>query len=274
VDPSLRELADLVGSPEAIDLARGALLIARIEYPSLDVARELGRLDDLARRSAAASVTPPRARLERVRRFLFEEEGFRGNADDYYDPRNSCLNDVLTRKLGIPITLSVLTMELGRRVGLAIDGVGLPGHFVVRADVDGESVVMDPFDRGSIVGPERAAEIVSRAVGRPVELHPDHFAPVTTRAILVRMLMNLQGIYVRAEAWDKALGVLDRLMLLDIDGGQTHQRNRGSVLVKLGRLGEAATTWERYLGRYPEADDAADVRRQLRAIRQALASRN
>jgi regulator of sirC expression with transglutaminase-like and TPR domain len=274
VDPSLRELADLVGSGEAIDLARGALLIARIEYPSLEMARELARLDELARRSAAASVTPQRARLDRLRRFLFEEEGFRGNAETYYDPRNSCLNDVLTRKLGIPITLSVLTMEIGRRVGLTIHGVGLPGHFVVRADLDGEPAIMDPFDGGSIVGPERADEIVSRAVGRSVELRPEHFAPVTTRAILVRMLMNLQGIYVRAEAWDKALGVLDRLALLDAEGVQAHLRNRGSVLLKLGRLGEAATTWERYLGRYPDSDDAADVRRQLRAVRQSLASRN
>jgi regulator of sirC expression with transglutaminase-like and TPR domain len=273
VDPSLRELADLVGGA-AVDLARGALLIARIEYPGLDIAREVARLDELAARSGAASLPSPRARLERLRRFLFVDEGFRGNTENYYDPLNSCLNQVLTRKLGIPITLSVLVMETGRRVGLTIHGVGLPGHFMVRAEVAGEAVLMDPFDAGGTVSPERAAEIVSRVVGGTVELSDEHFARVTTREILTRMLMNLQGIYVRGEAWDKALAVLDRLPLVDAEGTQAHQRHRGAILVKLGRLGEAASTLERYLDRYPEADDAADVRRQLRVVRQSIASRN
>ena len=274
MDPSLRELADLVGTAQAIDLARGALLIARIEYPSLDVAEQTARLDALAARSAAASIADPRARLERLRRFLFEEESFRGNADDYYDPRNSCLNQVLARRLGIPITLSVLTMEVGRRVGLAIHGVGLPGHFVVRADVEGDTVLLDPFDAGATVGRERAAAIVSRVVGREVELRDEHFAAVTNRQILARMLMNLQGIYVRGEAWDKALAVLDRLPLVDAAGAADHQRHRGAILLKLGRLADAASTFDRYLSRYPDAPDTADIRRQLRAIRQAMASRN
>ena len=274
MDPSLRELADLVGTAQAIDLARGALLIARIEYPSLDVAEQTARLDALAARSAAASIADPRARLERLRRFLFEEESFRGNADDYYDPRNSCLNQVLARRLGIPITLSVLTMEVGRRVGLAIHGVGLPGHFVVRADVEGGTVLLDPFDAGATVGRERAAAIVSRVVGREVELRDEHFAAVTNRQILARMLMNLQGIYVRGEAWDKALAVLDRLPLVDAAGAADHQRHRGAILLKLGRLADAASTFDRYLSRYPDAPDTADIRRQLRAIRQAMASRN
>jgi regulator of sirC expression with transglutaminase-like and TPR domain len=274
VDPSLRELADLVGTAQGIDLARGALLIARIEYPSLDVAEQTARLDALAARSAAASIADPRARLERLRRFLFQEESFRGNADDYYDPRNSCLNQVLARRLGIPITLSVLTMEVGRRVGLAIHGVGLPGHFVVRADVEGDTVLLDPFDAGATVGRERAAAIVSRVVGREVELRDEHFAAVTNRQILARMLMNLQGIYVRGEAWDKALAVLDRLPLVDAAGAADHQRHRGAILLKLGRLADAASTFDRYLSRYPDAPDTADIRRQLRAIRQAMASRN
>lgn len=274
MDESLRELADLLGAAETIDLARGALLIARIEYPHLDLARETARLDALAARSRAASFTDPRARLDALRRFLFVEEAFRGNAEDYYDPRNSCLNDVLTRKVGIPITLSVLTMEVGSRVGLTIRGVGLPGHFVVRADVGGEPVLMDPFDGGATLGPERTAEIVSRAVGRKVELREEHFAAVTPRQILARMLMNLQGIYLRAEAWDKALAAIDRLLLVDADGARAHHRHRGAILVKLGRLAAAATEWERYLARYPDAADTPEVRRQLRAIRQSLASRN
>ncbi len=134
MNEGLREFGDLVRSPEpALDLSRGALLIARIEHPELDSSRELARLDALAACSGASALGGPRARLERLRAFLFEEERFRGNAENYYDPRNSCLNDVLDRKLGIPITLSVLMMEVGRRLGLSIFGVGLPGHFVGRA---------------------------------------------------------------------------------------------------------------------------------------------
>ena len=274
MDPSVRELADLVSGTQAVDLARGALLIARIEYPGLDVAREVVRLDELAARSGAAALPSPRARLDRLRRFLVEEEGFRGNTENYYDPLNSCLNQVLTRKLGIPITLSVLTMETARRVGVTIHGIGLPGHFMMRADLGDEAVLMDPFDAGAPVSPERASEIVIRLEGRRVELSEEHFARVTTREILTRMLMNLQGIYVRGEAWDKALAVLDRLLLVDAEGTQAHQRHRGAILVKLGRLAEAASTFERYLGRYPETGDAADVKRQLRAVRQSIASRN
>jgi regulator of sirC expression with transglutaminase-like and TPR domain len=274
VDESLRALADLIGAAEGIDLVRGALLIARLEYPHLDLDEQTARMDALAARSGAAAVGEPSARLDVLRRFLFETEGFHGNAADYYDPRNSCLNDVLTRRVGIPITLSVLTMEVGRRVGLTIHGVGLPGHFVVRAELGGEAVLLDPFDGGATLGPERAADVVRRAVGRAVDLREEHFAAVTPRQILTRMLMNLQGIYVRGEAWDRALGAIDRLLLLDEDGARTHRRNRGAVLLKLGRHGAAAAEWEGYLGRYPDADDAAAVRRELRAVRQAMASRN
>ena len=142
MDPALRAFHDLLKAPDAaIDLSRAALAVARIEHPDLDDRRELTRLDELAGRVGVTRRTEPGVALERLRRFLFEEEGFRGNADEYYDPRNSCLNDVLDRKLGIPITLSVLTIEVGRRVGLDIAGVGLPGHFFVSANVGGQPVL-------------------------------------------------------------------------------------------------------------------------------------
>ncbi len=274
MDDALRELGDLIRSPEpALDLARGALLIARIEHPSLDVSRELARLDALAARSGASALGEPRARLDRLRRFLFEEERFRGNADDYYDPRNSCLNDVLDRKLGIPIALSVLTMEVGWRVGQSIEGVGLPGHFVVRAEVNGASILLDPFNGGAVMSVESAAEVAARAVGRPVQLVDAHFAAVSKLQILTRMLMNLKAIYVRAEAWEKALAVIDRLLIVD-GGTRRHRRDRGAVLVKLGRLHAAAEEWDGYLSRYPNGEDAVELRQQLRGVRQTLASLN
>ena len=134
MDSALRAWTDLVRAPEPeIDLALGTLALARVEYPDLVAARHLEILDDLAARSETAGIDDPLRALHRLREFLFDEEGFRGNADDYYDPANSYLNQVLERKLGIPITLSVLMLEVGRRVGLRVLGVGLPGQFVVSA---------------------------------------------------------------------------------------------------------------------------------------------
>lgn len=261
------------GDERHVDLGRAALAIARIEHPHLRVEHELARLDDLAVRSAAAKAGDPQATLDRLRAFLFEDEGFRGNADEYYDPRNSCLNDVLDRKLGIPITLSVLTIEVGRRVGICVDGVGLPGHFIVSATLGGRRIFLDPFNRGAVLTPAQAEEVASRAVGRPVKLGEGHWAPCAKRQILVRMLRNLKGVYARNEDWVRALAVVDRLLVLDADS-PVHLRDRGSVLVRLSRLHEGADAWDHYLRRFPNAPDADTFREQLRKVRQKLGSLN
>jgi regulator of sirC expression with transglutaminase-like and TPR domain len=272
MDAALRAFGNLLQAPDAaIDLGRAALAVARIEYPNLDEPRELGRLDSLAARVGAGRDAG--ATLERLRRFLFEEERFRGNDGEYYDPRNSCLNDVLDRKLGIPITLSVLTMEVGRRVGLDIAGVGLPGHFIVSASVGNRAVLLDPFHGGGLLTPTSAAEVAVRAVGRPVKIEDAHWTPCTRRQIVVRMLRNLKTIYARQKDWSRALGVIDRLLLIDPDA-PTHLRDRGTVLVKAGQLWAGATEWERYLSRHPAAQDAESFRQELRRVRQELGSRN
>ena len=272
VDRALHDFKSLVSGSE-IDLAGAALAVARIEYPDLAPEQWLARLDDLAARSTAAKLTDPRRALDRLRGFRFEEAGFRGNADDYYDPRNSCLNDVLDRQLGIPITLSVLVMEVGRRVGLEILGIGLPGHFCVGARLGDELLLLDPFGGGRRLARDEAEAIASRAVGRQVELTDAHFTPTTKAQIVVRMLRNLQGIYARREDWGKALSVIDRLLVLETDAPM-HVRDRGTVLVKLGELHRGASEWERYLTRYPQARDAATFKEELRRVRQTLAERN
>ena len=272
MDPALRAFEELVKAPEtAIDLGRAALAVARIEHPQIDEERELARLDALAAR--VGSGRDAGATLERLRRLLFEEEGFRGNDGEYYDPRNSCLNDVLDRKLGIPITLSVLTMEVGRRVKLDIAGVGLPGHFIVSAAVGVRAVLLDPFHGGGVLTHAAAADVAARAVGRPVKLEEAHWTPCTPRQIVVRMLRNLKTIYARGKDWPRALAVVDRLLLVDPDT-PTHLRDRGTVLVKAGRLWDGAAEWERYLGRHPGAQDAESFRQELRRVRQELGSRN
>jgi len=200
---------DLASADErGVDLGRAALAVARIEHPALSIDAEIARLDALAARSAAAATGDAQKALERLLAFLFEDEGFRGNAAEYYDPRNSCLNDVLDRKLGIPITLSVLTMEVGRRVGIEVDGVSLPGHFIVSANLGARRIFLDPFNGGAVLTPAQAAEVASRAVGRPVKLEEGHWAPCGKRPILVRMLRNLKGIYARREDWERALGAI------------------------------------------------------------------
>jgi regulator of sirC expression with transglutaminase-like and TPR domain len=256
-----------------LDLGRAALAIARVEHPELGVEGEVARLDRLAQRSGAASASDEQVRLERLLAFLFEEEGFRGNAEEYYDPRNSCLNDVLDRKLGIPITLSILTMEVGRRVGVDVEGVSLPGHFIVSAALGGRRIFLDPFNGGAVLTPAQAAEVASKAVGRPVKLADAHWAPCGKRQILIRMLRNLKGIYARREDWPRALAVVDRLLVLEADS-PVHLRDRGTVLVRMQRLHQGAAAWERYLTRFPHAADADAFREELRRVRQKLGSLN
>ncbi len=182
-DPSLAEFAAAVGRPDGeIRLARAALLIAAAEQPGLDVDRYLARLDDLADTALAARrAADALSRLHRLREFLFEELGFAGDRSDYFDPRNSHLNEVLDRRLGIPITLSLVFIEVGQRLGLQMEGIGLPGHFITGARIAGEHVLLDPFNRGAVLTVEACGQVVRQALGRPVQLRPEHFAPVDNR---------------------------------------------------------------------------------------------
>ncbi|MGH7277344.1 MAG: SirB1 family protein, partial [Candidatus Rokuibacteriota bacterium] len=191
----------------------------------------------------------------------------------YYDPRNSCLNDVLDRKLGIPISLSVVMMEIGRRVGLRVAGLGLPGHFIVSTGVGADRVLLDPFNAGAVLTPETAAQLVSRATGRRVRLAESHFAAASKRQILGRMLANLKSIYCKRTEWDKALCVVERLVLVDEDNS-AWVRDRGTIRVNMGALQRGAGDWERYITTNPGAADVEAVRRELRKVRQGLAALN
>jgi len=271
---ALRAFAELVRAPEEdIDLARGALCIARIEHPDLLAEHSLKQLDELAARSGAAGLGDDLRVLHRLREFLFAEEGFRGNADDYYDPRNSCLNDVLDRRVGIPITLALVTMEVGARVGLSIQGIGLPGHFIVGARVSADSVLLDPFNGGAVLTLDGAQKVVARAVGKTVKLTEASFAPCSRRQFLIRMLNNLKAVYVSRHEWAKALDAVECLLVADGDS-PVHRRDRGSIRVKLGQFRRGVADWERYLGENPGAPDGEAVRQQIRRVREGLAALN
>jgi regulator of sirC expression with transglutaminase-like and TPR domain len=274
-DPSLQEFAREVSRPDAdIDLARAALIIARSEYPGLDVETYLRCLDRLAEKAVSArQPADPLGRLHRLREYLFEEQGFTGNTDDYFDPRNSHLNEVLDRRIGIPITLSLVLIEVGRRLGLQMEGIGLPGHFVTGTRVGGEHVLLDAFNGGTILTGEACGDLVARAVGRPVELTAEQFVPVTKRQFLTRILNNLKGAHWRREAWRKVVGVIDRLLVLTPDAG-SEWRDRGVAWTSLGDFARGLADWERYLTRFPNAPDHEKVKAHFRRIRQKLSQLN
>jgi regulator of sirC expression with transglutaminase-like and TPR domain len=266
----------LASAPEGtVRLAEAALWIAADEYPGLDVASWLERLDELGDRAARA-VRPGMdvaAATDVLSALLFDEEGLRGNADDYYDPRNSFLNDVLARRLGIPITLSVVYIDVGARAGLTVRGIGLPGHFVVRAERQGDARLLDPFEGGRPLTPADCEALVQRVQADRTPFDPAWLLPVTTREVVTRMLGNLRGIYTTRGDWPRTLRTLDRMLAVapEVPG---LLRDRGTTHVRLGNGRAAVRDWEAYLTSSPTPADAERVRQELRALRQAMAVLN
>jgi len=260
-----RDFRQAVDRPEnKIDLGRAALTIALTDYPNLDVLDYLARIDHLAgevasRLDSEADIYRSMAALNYV---LFKQHGFHGNRKDYFDPKNSFLNEVIERKTGIPITLSVLYMEVGQRVGLALDGVGFPGHFLVKCVGDGEEIVIDPFDGGEIRSREDIDKMLFNLYRGKVTFHSDLLAPSTKRDILKRMLANLKAIYINENDLLKSLSVLDRLLILDPDSAED-ARDRGAVYLRLDCYAQAREDFETYLRLRPDAEDAMLVREQL-----------
>jgi regulator of sirC expression with transglutaminase-like and TPR domain len=264
-DPYHRDFRQAVDRPEdKIDLGRAALTIALTDYPNLDVLDYLARIDQLAgevasRLDSEADIYRSMAALNYV---LFKQHGFHGNRKDYFDPKNSFLNEVIERKTGIPITLSVLYMEVAQRVGLALDGVGFPGHFLVKCVGDGEEIVIDPFDGGEIKSRANIDKMLFNLYGGKVAFHSDLLAPSTKRDILKRMLANLKAIYINENDLVKSLSVLDRVLILDPASAED-ARDRGVVYLRLECYAQAREDFETYLRLRPDADDAILVREQL-----------
>jgi len=260
----------------SIDLAAAALAIARTEYPQLDGAYYLGRLEALAQRVRNRMRSNPTAReaIALLNRVLFDEEGLRGNRDDYYDPRNSFLNDVLDRKLGIPITLSVIYMEVARRVDFPVAGTGMPGHFLLKHyDAMSGEIVIDAFHRGRIVGRSECQQQLDEIYSGQVELQPEFLQAVSHREIVIRMLNNLRQIYFTQRNLSKGLVILDLLLAVPPQCPDL-LRERGLVRLNLDQLLGAAQDLGTYLKARPNADDADDVRDTLDMLRQLLARLN
>lgn len=267
-----RELVSL--DDERINLAEAALLIAAEEYPRLDVDLYLERLDsigDLVRRRAADS----REAIDTISALndvLFEQLGFQGNGDSYYDPRNSYLNEVIDRRTGIPITLTVVYIEVASRIGFPVKGVGLPFHFIAKHEADTGDIFIDPFNAGKLLGSAECDELVTRISGGKLELRPEHFEAVTNKQILTRMLSNLAGVY-SASDHRKALGAIDRILLIN-PGSTPHIRDRGLLLAQVGDRSGAIAELKRYIETALDAPDADAIREQIKSLFQSQARLN
>lgn len=274
-DRTRARFAALLRKGETPDIVEAALLAAAEEYPGLDPGRERTRIDRLGRelRRRVATLENPFARLDALRVYMFEELGFRGNEDEYYDPRNSFLNEVLDRRTGIPLTLSILYMEIARHAGFETRGVGLPGHFVVRVDEDGRRILVDPFHRGEVITEEDCRELVRRATGRPSLYRPELLEGVSAREMLGRLLRNLKRIYLARDDHERALGAVERLLLV-FPEESTELRDRGFLLAHLDRHGAAMTDLEAYLAQTPHAPDAAAVRGRIAWLRRRIGNTN
>ncbi len=270
VDP-LKRFRDAV-APERVrfNLAEAALLCAQDAYPDLDVRSTLTDIDRLGTTLAQRLPTdfPATHRLLALNNYLFRELGFAGNQNEYYDPRNSFLNDVLKRKTGIPITLSILYLEIGQQLGLKLKGVSFPGHFLVKLRVNGGELVLDPFAGGKLLSEEdlrqRLAQFAGEAAAKTLPLE-DFLEPATPRQILARLLRNLKGIYLEAGDLDRALRVMHRLVILLPDAPE-ERRDRGRVYARLECPRAAVDDLGHYAAARPSAEDAAQVAADLAAV--------
>ncbi len=269
---NITRFARVVDQPESsLDLGEAALLIAEDAHPGLDIAGYLKRLDELAEplRDRVRPRTSLWERVQTLNGHLFGELGFRGNVEDYYDPRNSYLNEVLDRRLGIPITLSVLYIEAARRIGLTVVGIGLPGHFIVEARRDTSSVLLDPFQGGEALTLEDCERLVQDVYGSSVPFSEEQLAPVRKRQILTRMLNNLKKNYLAEDDPGRAWPVVEKMLYLDPDSALDH-RDRGLLAYRMNRFAEARSDLRFYLERCPDAPDRVAIRASLSAIEAIL----
>lgn len=271
LEKALKQLAREPAAP--LDLAELALLLARDEYPDLDVEAHLGELAAMAREAAPYLRGHLAHQVQGLCRYLFHEMGFRGNERDYYDPRNSYLNQVLERRIGIPISLSAVTMAVGCRAGLDIRGIGLPGHFIVQAHGRGDDILIDPFHGGRILSVADCEELVQKATGAAVETAGLLLEPIPLGLMLKRMLHNLKAIYLKGHDWQRSIRILERLCQLCPED-VVQRRDLGVCYIRHGQPGKAIDHLRVYLDRAAEADDAEQVKAALKAAQKTLAQWN
>ncbi|MBC7969699.1 MAG: transglutaminase family protein [Verrucomicrobia bacterium] len=255
---------------EQIDLERAALYLAQEEYPEMEVEGYLNALDTMAAdvKERSPNESYPLKIIQTINRYLYDDLGFVGNTADYYDPRNSFLNEVLDRRTGIPITLSLVYLAIARRVGLPMVGINMPGHFLIRPVIAEAEICVDPFHQGEILFPQDCQERLAQLYGHPVDLKPAFLEAVSVRQYLARMLTNLKVVYSNRGELEKTLAAIDRLLLL-FPNALPELRDRGIIYYHLDRLTEAEQDLAAYLAFDPTAADASAIQNLLQAIRKS-----
>jgi regulator of sirC expression with transglutaminase-like and TPR domain len=271
--------AALVGpqvDDEKIDLIRGALTIARTEYPHLNIDSYVQRVDQLAREaeSRITEVGDASETIQALNYVLFEHAGLQGNREDYYDPRNSFLNDVLDRRVGIPITLALIYMEVGRRLGFPLFGVGMPGHFLLKNyDIDGRETLIDCFNGGDILNAEDCQRRLDEIYSGQMTLRPEFLFAVSRRQMLTRIINNLKTVYMSTRNLKKVLPLID-LLLVIYPRSPEDVKQRALLRYSLGQPRAAAEDLEEYIKMSPEASDSDEIRQTALSIRRMLALMN
>jgi regulator of sirC expression with transglutaminase-like and TPR domain len=252
---------------EKINLAEAALVIAAAEYAKLTPEPWLARLDHLAEQVQAIPESSPLANIEALNQILFEQEKFSGNDEEYDDPRNSFLNDVLERKKGIPITLSLVYMEVARQPDLPVVGVGFPGHFLVKYLRPGGEILIDPYHRGAILSPADCEALLKAHFGAESDLKLEYLLAATNKQILARMLNNLKGSYFRRANYPKVLTMIELALSINEDR-LPDLRDRGMVYFAMGRYADAVADLKAYLALAPSGDsERKEILRVLHRIR-------
>ncbi len=265
---SIREFAEYVARPaDQIRLDEAALLLARTEYPNLDLPAQLTRLDELAGRAKCSPQHSPKANIACLNRLLFDEENFTGNEDEYDDPRNSYLNDVLDRKMGIPITLSLIYQEVARRCGLPVVGVGFPGHYIAKYLCDSGEILLDPYHRGAILSLQDCEQKLKAQFGEEAEFRPQFLLVSSAKQTVTRMLNNLKGSYFRRKDFQKVLMMIEMALAVDPSSRQ-EIHDRGMIYFMLRDYRKAVGDLRAYLAASPPDDpQGKEVQTMLHRIR-------
>lgn len=273
----LEHFAEIV-SREQFNLAEASLMLAQDVYPDIDISGYVGQLDRIAEaiRRRIASDAFAEQKVRALNYYLFNEMRFSGNIDEYYDPRNSYLNEVIERRTGIPITLSILYLEVGKRLGLNLKGVSFPGHFLVKLSVKRGQLVLDPFTGGEAQSEadlrQRLAQVLPSEKAEQAQLD-QYLEPATPRQIIARVLRNLKNIYVQSGKLEQALAVMHRMLLVMPESAE-ELRDRGILYQKLECFRPALSDLQNYLRRRPEAPDAAEIRGKIVELKESAARIN
>lgn len=267
-EPELQQWSNYVRNKHNLALDHATFLIAKtLQYSSLKIDVQLQILDSMGKelKHFVNQKERPTEIIAAINTYLFEKQGFTGNIEDYYDPRNSYLNDVLTRKAGIPITLSVLYIELAKRIGFNLQGVGFPGHFLIKYFDNDSEIVIDPFNKGKILTYEDYQLLLDQLYNGQIKFEKRFLNPVTTEQILIRMLRNLKDAFVYSYDYNKALMATDMILAINPELAEEF-RDKGLLFYYKQHYADALSNLTRYLEMLPEASDADHVMEIIRDI--------